>query len=452
MEWSDTFVAPPRAVEGCVAMRFLSPTLLTVILTLLTFSPTAAQAQVEDLNHPEPKRRIRAARQLADSKETRFIPELAKLLKDPVLDVRLEAVAAITQIGTQDSLEPLIAATRDASPEMQVAAVDGLVNFYHYGYVRTGWLSSVRDFGRNIKNRFSRPEPVVIDPYVLVNRDVVNAIGRVIVGGSSMESRANAARAAGILRGKGAMPQLQEALLSKNTMLILEAVNSLKKIGDTGAGPSMVFLLRDLDDDVRLAVIQAMGQLQVSEAIPELVGIVKTSDDKTIRREALIALAKLPNNGQQELFRLYLRDRDSGIRAAAAEGIGRIGDANDLKLISEAFAREKNESTRLSMAFAAIHLGDLNNLTYLIDALNSSIHRGEARPFLIELARKPEVLGKLYEPLTTGTIDQKRELATVIAWSGTRESLPYLERLSQDSNTQVAQAAIQAIRNLQARL
>ena len=433
-------------------MKFPSPTFLTVVVALLTFSPTAAQAQVEDLGHAEPKRRIRAAKQLANANEARFIPELAKLLKDPVIDVRLEAVSSITQIGTQDSLEPLIGATRDASPEMQVAAVDGLVNFYQYGYVRTGWFSSVKDFAGNIKSRFSRPEPVIIDPYVLVNADVINAIGRVIVGGSSMESRANAARAAGILRGKGAVPQLQEALLSKNTMVILEAVHSLKKIGDTSAGPAMVFLLRDLDDDVKLSVTQAMGQLQVNEAIPELVGMVKTSDDKKIRREALIALAKLPNNGQQELFRLYLRDRDNGIRAAAAEGTGRVGDAADLKLITEAFAREKNESARLSMAFAAIQLGDLNSLSYLIDGLNSSIHRGEARPFLIELARKPEVLAKLYDPLTTGTIDQKRELATVMAWSGTRESLPYLERLSQDANTQVAQAAIQAMKNLQARL
>jgi HEAT repeat protein len=441
-----------RASEGCAAMKFLSPTFFTLVLTLLPFSATAVRAQVEDISHQEPKRRIRAAKQLANANDARFIPELAKLLKDPVIDVRLEAVSSITQIGTQDSLEPLISATRDASPEMQVAAVDGLVNYYQYGYVRTGWFSSVKDFAGNIKSRFSRPEPVIIDPYVLVNADVINAIGRVIVGGSSMESRANAARAAGILRGKGAVPQLQEALLSKNTMVILEAVHALKKIGDTSAGPAMVFLLRDLDDDVKLSTTQAMGQLQVNEAIPELVGMVKSSDDKKIRREALIALAKLPNNGQQELFRLYLRDRDNGIRAAAAEGTGRVGDPADLKVITEAFAREKNESARLSMAFAAVQLGDLNSLSYLIDGLNSSIHRGESRPFLIELARKPEVLAKLYDPLTTGTVDQKRELATVMAWSGTRESLPYLERLSQDANTQVAQAAIQAMKNLQARL
>jgi HEAT repeat protein len=418
---------------------------------LLTFS-AAAYAQVEGLSDPQPKRRARAVKQLGNTNEARFIPELAKVLKDPVLDVRLEAVSAITQIGTRESLEPLMAATRDASPEMQAAAVDGLVNFYQYGYVRTGWLNSVKDFGKSLKNRFSSPDPVIIDPYVQVNPEVINTIGRVVIGGSSMESRANAARAAGILRGKGAVPQLQEALLSKNTMLILESVHALKKIGDTNAGPSMVFLLRDLDKDVKFSVIQAMGQLQVSEAIPELVGIVKTSDDKKVRREALVALAKLPNNGQEELFRLYLRDRDDGIRAAAAEGIGRVGNASDLTLVSEAFAREKSESARLSMAFALVHLGDLNYISYLVDGLNSSVHRGESRPFLIELARKPDVLAGLYQPLTTGTIDQKKELATVVAWSGTRESMPYLERLSQDPNNQVAQAAIQAMKNLNARL
>jgi HEAT repeat protein len=422
------------------------------LLALFLALPAGAPAQTEDLNHAQPKQRTRAIQALARTGDSRFIPPIANLLKDPVLDVRLEAVSAITQIGSQESLEPLMSATRDASPEMQVAAVDGLVNYYYPGYVRTGWWNSVKGFASNIKNKFSKPEPIVIDPYVQVRVEVVDTIGRVVVGGSSMESRANAARAVGILRGRSAVPQLQEALLSKNTVLILESVNALKKIGDTSAGSSMVFLLRDLDDKVKLSVTQAMGQLLVTEAIPELVGIVKSGEKKEIRQEALVALAKLPNNGQRDLFRMYLEDRDRYLRAGAAEGLGRLGNTEDLKPVTEAFAREGAESARLSMAFAAVHLGDLSYLSYLIDGLNSSVHRGEARPFLTELARKPEVLQQLYAPLTTGTIDQKRELAQVVATSGNRESLPHLEKLSQDPNSSVAQAAILAMKNLQARL
>ena len=46
------------------------------------------------------------------------------------MDVRLEAVKAIVDIGTQRSLDPLIKACGDNDPEIQIRATDGLVNFY----------------------------------------------------------------------------------------------------------------------------------------------------------------------------------------------------------------------------------------------------------------------------------------------------------------------------------
>lgn len=424
---------------------------LTRLIVLPLFC-AALLAQVQDLTHSESKRRIRAAKSLGQQKDADNIPHLAKLLEDPVPNVRLEVAAAITKIGTQHSLQPLMQATRDSVPEIQMMAVDGLVNFYHPGYVKAGWLNSVKSFSDSMTSRFSRPEPIIIDPSLRVDPAVIAAIGRIVVGGSSMESRANGARAAGILRGKAALPQLQEGLRSKNTIIILESVRAIEKIGDLSAGPSMVFLLRDLDEDVQFAVVHATGQLLVRDAVPELVGLVRASDNKNIRRQALIAIAKMPNDGQRNLFQTYLRDRDKELRAAAAEGIGRIGDKQDLTLITEAFEREKSESGRQSMAFAAVHLGSLDYLSYLFDGLNSSVHRGEAQPFLVELARKPEVLTELYTPLRAGTKDQKRELAYVLSVSGTRDSLPYLEQLTHDPEPAVAQAAIRAMKNLQARL
>ena len=70
----------------------------------------------------------------------------------------------------------------------------------------------------------------------------------------------------------------------------------------------------------------------------------------------------------------------------------------------------------------------------------------------MELARKSEVLGKLYDPLTSGTNDQKRHLAHVLSVSGNKDSLPYLEKLTHDPEPRVARAAIEALKTLQARL
>src|ERR1700682_6065127 len=63
------------------------------------------------------------------------LPRLQDLLRNPDLDSRIEAVKAITEIGTQGSLAPLVQATADNDPEVQIHGTDGLVNFYLPGYV-----------------------------------------------------------------------------------------------------------------------------------------------------------------------------------------------------------------------------------------------------------------------------------------------------------------------------
>ncbi len=411
-----------------------------------------AWAQVEDLKSEDPKRRAKAAEELGKGKDAGSIEALRGVLKDPDRNVRAEAVAAIVAIGTQQSLGPLREATRDAEPSIQILAVDGLVNFYYPGYVQTGWTAALKRFGTGLKGRVTEVNTLVIDPYVQVAPEVVEAVGRVASGGTSMESRALAARAAGILRARGAVPQLVEALKSKDSGVILDSLRALEKIGDKSAGPQISFLLRDLHEPVQVAAIDTMGQLQNRESLPALQDVLKTTKKANPRRAALVALAKMPDPSTKPLFLQYLEDKDKYLRAAAAEGIGRIGEAADRDRVKAAFDAERSESPRLSLAFAMVHLGELSFLPHLLDALNSTFHRGEARPFLAELARKPEVLQQLYEPLKNGSNDQKKNLAQVVASSGNAGSLTYLEDLSHDPNPEVAQEAIRAAKSLKARL
>src|SRR5581483_5957516 len=82
------------------------------------------------------------------------IPQLSELLSNPDTDIRFEAVKQISEIGTQYSLDPLIKATRDNEPEIQIRATDGLVNFYLPGYLKTGIGGTLRRAGTSIKGRF----------------------------------------------------------------------------------------------------------------------------------------------------------------------------------------------------------------------------------------------------------------------------------------------------------
>src|SRR5579872_1747102 len=83
------------------------------------------------------------------------IPQLQALLKGQDIEIRIEAVKAIVEIGTQRSLDALIVATGDADPEIQIRATDGLVNFYLPGYVKTGLGARLVRVGRGIKAKFT---------------------------------------------------------------------------------------------------------------------------------------------------------------------------------------------------------------------------------------------------------------------------------------------------------
>ena len=410
----------------------------------------------QDLRSPNPAERKRAARELT-AQGTAALPHLTQLLSDPDVEVRVEAVKAIVEIDTQHSLDPLIQATRDSDPEVQIRATDGLVNFYAPGYVRTGLTASLRRVGGRIKGKFVETNDQVVDPFVEVRPDVVAALGKLARGGASMEARANAARAVGILRGRAAVSDLLEAIHTKDSQVIYECLVALQKIGDPAAAPRVAFLLRDLDERVQVAAIETMGLLRHMDALPQLREILYRTGKKSVRRAALRSIAMLPDRANRELLRKYLNDRDGELREAAAEGLGRIQDPEDLAALEKMFAEERDNSARLSAAFGLVMLGkaDLSEfgpLRYLINTLNSSTRVGEARALLIEAARKSEVRRLLYEPLLGGTAGERIGLAQVLAQSGDQESLAVLEKVTRDPDPKVAQEALRALRTLRARL
>ncbi len=384
------------------------------------------------------------------------LPRLSELLHNPDVDIRLEAVKAITEIGTQASLTPLVQATADTDPEVQIRATDGLVNFYLPGYVQHGLGASLKRVGTGIKGRFTDTNEQVIDPFVVPRPDVTQAIGT-LLGGASMEARANAARAVGILRARTAVPNLLAALRSKDSDVIYESLIALQKIRDESAGPGVAFLLHDLDERVQLAAIETVGLLRDMSAVPELLDVLANSRNIKVKRDALSALAMLPDARSRGVFGQYLHDKDDGLRAAAAEGFGRLKNPTDLPMVDAAFKDEGKMAPRLALAFAEVLLGkteisEFSPYQLLINTVNSVGYRGVAYAYLVEIARNPAIRPPLYHAVDIGTKDEKIYLARVLAASGGQDAVPCLEKLSHDGDDQVAEEGLRALRTVKARL
>ena len=430
--------------SSCVRL-LRGPLACLLAFTVLPLSaqqdPKLRQRVVKDLGHGGPE----------------SIPKLEPYLGDSDISVRIETVKAIDDIGGPRSLDPLVRALGDVDPEVQIRATDGLVNFYLPGYLKTGLTASIKRAGTSIKGHFTDTNDQVIDPYVQVRPDVIQGLGKVARGGASMESRANAARAVGILRGKAAIPDLVEAIRNKDDQVIYESLVALQKIRDPSAGPQIAFLLRDLKPKVQSAALDTIGLLQDRSSIPQVRNALDRSSDPKVRRSALTALAMMPDRDTHGVFLSYLKDKDDNMRAAAAEGLARAKDPQDLVALNKAFDDETKPKAKLGYAFALTSLGRREStvnspLYYVVTQLDSRLYRDVAQSYLTELARDEATRKALYPYLQQATKDQKIGLARVLATSGDRDSVPYLETISHDTDSEVAQEGLRALRNLRARM
>jgi len=421
---------------------------------LLGASLAGAQNTQEDA-----KARAKAVREFGKNGTSDTIPKLEPYLNDQDADVRREAVKAMVDIGTERSLSPLEKACSDNDAEIQIRAVDGLVNFYLPGYIKTGMTASLRRVGATIKSKFTDTNDQEVDAYIVVRPEIAEAIGKVARGGASIDARANAARAAGILRARPAVPDLEEALRSKDSEVIYEALIALQKIRDQSAGPSVAVRLHDLDEKVQVAAIETTGLLDNRGATNDLRGVLDRSKKIRVKRAALTALAQMPDPQLHGVYQAYLENKDEGLREAGAEGLARLKDQADLPEMERLFSAETKTGARLALAFALASLGkhgmgEFDPLRYLVNNLTSAAFHNTAQPYLIELARDPNVRAALYPACQdpSSTKDEKIGLAQVLAASGGQDSIDPLQKLSSDTDHDVSQEAFRALKNLRARL
>ena len=412
---------------------------------ILLFSLTTAFAQ-------KPKDVRLAAKPGASA-----IPVVAQYLNSSDADTRAEAVRQLTLIGGKETIDPLIKATADPDAEVQIRATDGLVNYYSPGYVKQGLASTINRAGSVIKTKFSDTNTQTIDTFVIVRPDVITAIGKVSSGGMGMDSRANGCRALGILRGQTAMDDLIAALRTKDTRVMYEALIAIQKIRDTSAGPRVAYLVRDLDDKVQSAAIETVGLLRTREALPALRGIIASPRNKNAERSAVSALALMPEATDNKILEAYLDSKDDKLRASATEGLGRI-QSNELKTaIEKVWKEDEKMLPRLAAAFGLVLNGELATsgeapLRYLINTLNSGNYKDVAVAYLYEAARDQKVAQALYGPLEQGTKAEKIQLSRVLGASGDPDAVAVLEKTSRDSDAEIAQEGLRALRTLRARL
>jgi HEAT repeat protein len=423
------------------------------VLCALSLSGLALGQSEDSFN---PNQRVNRIRDLG-KKGSRVIPTLAAYLSDPNRDIRIEAVKAIIKIGTEGSLTPLVSATHDNDPDIQIRATDGLVNYYVPGYVNKNGLTGPLTRGvRQVKAFFGVRNDQVIDADMGVRPDVQQAIAAEVSGAASSDARANAARAAGILRDSAALPNLENSMHASDSQLIGESLIAIQKIHDPSAGPKVASEAHDLDERVQVTALETIGVLRCLACAPDLRSALSSARNNRVRKAALESLAMLAIPEDRPVFQQYAHDQDADLHASALEGLGRVRDPADFPTLEQAY-NENNADWRVHLASAfgmvdqgKVDTGDFSPLPYLWESLNTKSRAAIAQPYLAELARRDDVRKALFSMSRESTKDQKLALCSILADARASDAIPTLNALSKDIDSDVSLAATRALRILHA--
>ncbi len=416
----------------------------------------AAVFAAQDPASGDPKQRVKAARAMG-KEGAAGVERLKPLLSDADVNVRRAAVESLVAIGGQLTLEPLTNSLADGDGEVQVTAANGLVNFYLPGYYQSGWKAKLNRGTGGLLDRVKGTDDPVAPSYVVARPEIIAALGKVTAESSSMDGRAAAARALGVLRGRAASEQLLAALATKNTGVLYEVLTAFEKIRNAEVAPRLFYMLRDPDEKVQLAAIQTVSLLGNKEANGPLREAWERTKSDKVRRALLEAMAMLPDEGNRPLFEKYLLDSDEMMRAGAAEGLGRLGKKEDLARLETLWEGERKIRPRLSLGFALVALGkyevsELSPLQYLINTLNHKAWKGVALGFLKDLAPEAMVRFAMHSALLQANREEKLGLAEILGERGGKDSVEPLENLSKDPDAEVASESLRALRVLRLRV
>lgn len=203
---------------------------------------------------------------------------------------------------------------------------------------------------------------------------------------SSPADRLAAVHSAAIPRHVAAIPPLAAVMLrlDERTEIRAAAATSLGLIGDAVSAPSLGEALNDPAPEVRYAAALALGRLPAEGAATRLTRAMRSDPSWWVRYAAVLALGRVKKGfvagALEESLRVEpkwqirmlavrslqdvggpraagavasaLRDKDSGVRTAAAMALGEIGDDSHLERLNAALKAETDLSARSAQSAA----------------------------------------------------------------------------------------------------
>lgn len=263
------------------------------------------------------------------------------------------------------------------------------------------WIKKVIDYD------IHRERARAIDEILTIKNESLRAeleekLIHIIENEINADVKIKAITVAGELKLKDAVPGLIKSLDDETDDIRINAVYSMKKIGDTSAKPVLIEKLREQDlsenSTYIIALLETLGEFKAVELQKEAVQWIENTETTKNNRELLVIfLGKTGSKDSKDLLLKLLtsEDEDVDVRALAANSLAKLdlaetsGAINDTVKKIESYPFKKR--TRYYKLYiycigALARLGDESALPRLMDSLRSN--NASVRLYAIKLLRE----------------------------------------------------------------
>lgn len=270
---------------------------------------------------------------------------------------------------------------------------------------------------------------------------------------------------------RDARPDIIEGLLDaladpENAGKRNSATEALIRIGESAIGPIIDRLRRESDIDVRLSLVNLIGDLRSTEGFGILLELLDGESDINVASSIVSSLGKYRDAAALPHLMRALRTRDDlWLKFHIVEALGEIGDRAALPAILPLYAEKSLRKPVLESVGKIADVGTVNFLLRIIaeeDKLNLTALRALVRiaeaskPRIVEEAERQliqarfresfprEKIAPLIEHLhTTPKREVKSFILKFLGWSGDERAVPVLlNSLTQPDTSEVAAQAL----------
>jgi HEAT repeat protein len=374
--------------------------------------------------------------------------DVIRNLRHPEARVRLEALEQLGAGGYVAAAEYVAPLVTDPDDRVQAAAIDTELTFFLIESIGGRRVFSLTGGSRSRAQeafdagplvRSAAPAPLVLvdslatamrDENARIRFDAIHALGVIA------EAPLPAAQASALADGM----EHYDAVIRAATARVIGRLRA------RGAAEKLIAGLNDSSMVVRRYAAEALGLIREERAVQSLTELTAYHGTREMAAETLLALARIAHGSARDLFRQRLSDTSPAIRRAAAEGLGRLRDAESLETLKSRMTAETNGSARLAATFAVGQMAE-SQAHVLAGALAATDLRVQAGDYLLEIGA-PAIPGVRAAIDASTDTRFRADLLHLLGFIGTRETIALVEPFREDKNEGVKRAALNAIARL----